>query len=89
MAVEYQVMNTTGGNYQDINLVYPYPWPSIPIPYQWPNTYVATWPSVSDTRIAALEARLAKLERENQRLKRGLGRLYREHHRQRQQTEAQ
>jgi len=76
MAADYvQVTSTAGASN---NIVYPWPWQ--PVNPYWTQYDNFTWtrPSPDSDRIAALEARLAKLERQNRRLKRGLGRLYAE-----------
>ena len=52
-----------------------YPIPQLP-GWQPYNNFSWIWPPLDGERIAALEARLAKLERENRRLKKGLSRLY-------------
>lgn len=75
MGTDYVQVETTAG--VTSSMVYPWPYtPNIPInPYPF-GSYTYTWPTYDETRIAALEARLIKLERENRRLKRGLSRLY-------------
>lgn len=88
MVAESLMLDTTGGNYQ-YNVVYPYPWNPIVNPTWIPTPTTFTWPSSDGPRIAALEARLARLECENRRLKHGLGRLYRERRQQQEQTEAE
>lgn len=70
MATEY--LEATGTVVQG-NYVYPYPINPYWNPY---GTTALTWPTLDETRLAALEARITKLERENKRLRRGLGKLY-------------
>ena len=55
--------------------VWPYypNYPVYPVYPVYPSSYIT---SPDSERIAALEARITKLERDNQRLRRGLGRLY-------------
>jgi len=70
------------------NYAFPYPWNPV-YPYLQPyGNSTLIWPTVDEGRIAALVARLDKLERENRRLKKGLARLYIERRQQR-QKEAQ
>ncbi len=50
-----------------------YPWPYNPVnPYWQPNIAIGTYLSLDQIRLEALEARVAKLERENKRLRRRL-----------------
>ena len=80
MATEYYVSQSTAdASFSVRGVSNNYVWPYPALPGYWPyGSFDYTWPSLDDVRFAVLEARIAKLERENTRLKRGLSNLYRQ-----------